>query len=58
MGARGFPGGKRPKQEAHPSTLFSAEVKNEWSYPSAPHGMDRHNLNSGSIGVESGFLGH
>jgi len=58
MGARVFPRGKRPEQEAHPSTLFSAKVKNEWSYPSAPHGMDRHNLSSGSKGAERGFLGH
>jgi hypothetical protein len=58
MGDRVFPGGKRPEHEAHPSTLFSAEVKNEWSFPSDPHGMERHNLNSGSIGAERGFLGH
>jgi hypothetical protein len=57
-GARVFPGGKRPQQEAHPSNLFSVEVKNEWSFPSAPQGMERHNLNSGSLGEEREFLGH
>jgi len=44
MGDRVFPGGKRPEQEAHPSTLFSVKVKNEWNFPSAPHAMDRHNF--------------
>jgi hypothetical protein len=44
MDARVFPGDKRPEQEADPSTVFSAEVKNEWSYSSAIHGKDRHNF--------------
>jgi hypothetical protein len=44
MDVRYFPGGKRPEQEANPSTPFSAEVKNEWSYSSALHSMDRHNF--------------
>jgi hypothetical protein len=31
-----FPGVKRPGREADHSSPPSAEVKNEWSYPSAP----------------------
>ena len=44
MDATVFPGDKRTEQEAHPSILFSVEVKNEWRFPSAPHAMDRHNF--------------
>jgi hypothetical protein len=31
------PGVKRPSREAEHSSLFSAEVKNGWSYTSTPH---------------------
>jgi hypothetical protein len=37
-------GVKQPRREAVHSPLSSADVKNEWSYTSTPHGMDRDNF--------------